>query len=119
MGVWSVLSADYNYDRFIIPKGGSGSILDHNILARIWIVNVAGLTARLKYYGIWTLTNGACILSGLSYNGVTPIAAGSEGTDLASRTRWDRCRNIDPIKIECANNWKELLDHWNMNTSEC
>jgi lysophospholipid acyltransferase len=62
------------------------------------------------------LRQGACVLSGLAYNGLAPAAKGA-ASDEASRSRWDRCRNIDPVKIEFANNWKELLDAWNMNTS--
>lgn len=70
---------------------------------------------------------GACVLSGLSYNGLAPIPPASQASgqqalsaknDIATRSKWDRCRNIDPLNIEFANNWKELLDAWNMNTSE-
>jgi MBOAT, membrane-bound O-acyltransferase family len=47
-------------------------------------------------------------MSGLGYNGLGPDG----------KKRWNRCRNIDILNIEFANNWKELLDAWNMNTSE-
>jgi len=72
-----------------------------------WFAHFPGLCARFKYRGIWSLTNGACLLSGLAYNGVTPI----------DKELWDRCRNIDIIHIEFANSWKELLISWNMDTN--
>ena len=46
-------------------------------------------------------------MSGLGYNGISP----------GGQTLWNRCRNIDILQIEFANNWKELLDAWNMNTN--
>lgn len=105
MAVYSVFAPAYSYEKLIGLHGG----LDHLAwYQKLGWIQVAGFMARTKYYGIWSLTDGACILSGLGYNGVD-VRTG--------RTRWNRCRNIDIPKIEFANNWKELLDHWNMNTN--
>ncbi len=105
MAIYSVLAPPYSYEKLIGLHGGLGHLSWYQKL--LWI-QVAGFMARTKYYGIWSLTDGACILSGLGYNGVDP---------KSGKTRWDRCRNIDIPKIEFANNWKELLDAWNMNTN--
>ncbi|PWN54093.1 MBOAT-domain-containing protein [Violaceomyces palustris] len=105
MTIYATVAGGYGYERLI---GAQGGVQGWSLMRRIVYINVAGFMARTKYYGIWSLTNGACILSGLGYNGLDP---------LTGRTRWDRCRNIDIPKIEFANNWKELLDHWNMNTN--
>ncbi|CAI4211430.1 unnamed protein product [Parascedosporium putredinis] len=69
---------------------------------------MVGLTARLKYYGVWTLTEGACILTGLGYNGVDPSTG---------RVSWDRLSNIDPWGVELAQNARGYLASWNINTS--
>lgn len=103
MAVYSLYASGYSYERLI-----DGGLRGYTWYQTILFVQVAGLMARTKYYGVWSVTNAACILSGLGYNGTDP---------RTGRTRWNRCRNIDIPKIEFANNWKELLDHWNMNTN--
>lgn len=105
MGIYSVFAPAYSYEKLIGLDGGLSHLAWYQKL--LWI-QVAGFMARTKYYGIWSLTDGACILSGLGYNGIDP---------KSGETKWNRCRNIDIPKIEFANNWKELLDHWNMNTN--
>lgn len=105
MGVYSVFAPPFSYEKLIGLHGGLSHLAWYQKL--LWI-QVAGFMARTKYYGIWSLTDGACILSGLGYNGVNP---------RSGKTMWNRCRNVDIPKIEFANNWKELLDAWNMNTN--
>ena len=105
MAVYSVFAPAYSYEKLIGLHGGLGHLAWYQKL--VWI-QAAGFMARTKYYGIWSLTDGACILSGLGFNGVDP---------KTGKNKWNRCRNIDIPKIEFANNWKELLDHWNMNTN--
>ena len=105
MAIYSVFAPAYSYEKLIGLHGGLSHLAWYQKL--VWI-QVAGFMARTKYYGIWSLTDGACILSGLGYNGIDP---------KTGKTQWNHCRNIDIPKIEFANNWKELLDHWNMNTN--
>ncbi|KAJ1033143.1 hypothetical protein NDA13_001141 [Ustilago tritici] len=105
MAIYSVFAPAYSYKKLIGLHSGLSHLAWYQKL--IWM-QIAGFMARTKYYGIWSLTDGACILSGLSYNGIDP---------KTGQTKWNRCRNIDIPKIEFANNWKELLDHWNMNTN--
>jgi lysophospholipid acyltransferase len=33
-------------------------------------IHIAGFAVRFKFYGVWELANGACVLSGLGYEGV-------------------------------------------------
>ncbi|WFD18778.1 hypothetical protein MCAP1_000989 [Malassezia caprae] len=75
---------------------------------RLVFLQIAGLVARFRFYGVWSLSNTGCILSGLAYN----------GTDAKTqRTTWTRCKNVYVTRIEFSHNWKELLDAWNANTS--
>lgn len=75
---------------------------------RILFLQVCGIVARFRYFGVWSLSNSACILSGLAYNGM----------DLATnKARWDRCKNVYVVRIETSHNWKEVLDAWNANTN--
>lgn len=82
--------------------------VQHGFLRRVWILHMFGLTARLKYYGVWSLTEGACILSGLGYKGVDPVTG---------KVSWDRLRNVNPWGVETAQNTRAYLGNWNINTN--
>jgi len=82
--------------------------MKHGFLKRVWILEMLGFTTRLKYYGVWSLTEGACILSGMGYNGID----GKTG-----KARWDRLNNVYPWGIETAQNSRAYLENWNKNTN--
>ncbi|PQE30780.1 MBOAT family protein [Rutstroemia sp. NJR-2017a WRK4] len=75
---------------------------------RVFILHMVGFTVRLKYYGVWALTEGACILSGLGYKGVDPVTG---------KIAWDRLCNVNPWGVESAQNTRAYLGNWNMNTN--
>jgi lysophospholipid acyltransferase len=75
---------------------------------RIFLLHMLGFTTRTKFYGAWTLTEGACILSGLGYNGVDRATG---------KVSWNRLQNVDPWAIETAQNTRAYLGGWNMNTN--
>ena len=77
-------------------------------LRRVWILHMFGFTARTKYYGVWHLTEGACILSGMGFKGVDP---------KTGKVSWNRLQNVNPIGIETAQNSRAYLENWNMNTN--
>jgi len=80
----------------------------YSFLRRVWQLYMLGFTARTKYYAAWTLTEGSCILSGLGYNGFDP---------KTGKVYWNRLENINPWKLETAQNVKGYLENWNKNTS--
>ncbi|KAH8431261.1 lysophospholipid acyltransferase [Aspergillus melleus] len=82
--------------------------LEYNFIRRVWILHMLGFTARLKYYGVWSLTEGACILSGMGYNGFDP---------KTGKVFWNRLENIDPWALETAQNSHGYLGSWNKNTN--
>lgn len=116
LGIFAIYASDWDFSALIYPAH-EGGVSTKPFFWRAWYAVVASFMARTKYYGIWTLANAACILSGLSYNGLAPVTPGSRGSNVAPRTKWDRCQNVDVLGVELAQNWKELLDHWNMNTN--
>lgn len=87
----------------------SDRYMEYGFLHRVWILEMLGFTNRLKYYGVWTLTEGACILSGLGYKGVNP---------KTGRVDWNRLQNVKPMGIELAQNSRAYLENWNMNTNK-
>lgn len=70
---------------------------------------VLGLTYRLKYYAVWLISEGACIVVGLGYNGYDPVK---------DKMYWNRVQNIDPVKFELGQNVHDCLEAWNMNTNK-
>lgn len=82
--------------------------MKYNFLRRVWQLYMFGLTVRMKYYAVWSLSEGSCILSGIGYNGIDPET---------NRAKWDRLTNIKPWKIETAQNARAYLGFWNINTN--
>jgi len=93
----------YNTE-FMLSKG-YGQI---SFIRRIWLMYMLGLTTRMKYYGVWSLTEGSCILSGIGYKGVDP---------KTGRADWSRLENVRPMGVELAQNSHAYLGNWNINTN--
>ncbi|KAH9903701.1 MBOAT, membrane-bound O-acyltransferase family-domain-containing protein [Xylariomycetidae sp. FL2044] len=83
--------------------------MTYSFLRRVFIMHMVGFTTRMKYYGVWFMAEGACILAGLGYNGVDPTSG---------RVSWDRLQNISPWGVETAQNSRAYLGNWNMNTNK-
>ncbi|KAJ5441394.1 Membrane bound O-acyl transferase MBOAT [Penicillium cf. griseofulvum] len=86
----------------------SDAFLQYSFLRRIFNVHMLGFTARTKYYGVWSLTEGACILSGMGYNSFDP---------KTGKVFWNRLENVDPWAMETAQNSHAYLGNWNKNTN--
>ncbi|KAI5855608.1 MBOAT family protein [Durotheca rogersii] len=85
------------------PPAGAG------FLRRVFTMHMVGFTTRAKYYGVWFMAEGSCILAGLGYNGVDPVTG---------KVSWNRLQNISPWGVELAQNCRAYLGHWNMNTNK-
>ena len=59
----------------------------YGFLHKLWILHMVGFTARSKYYGVWTMTEGSCILAGLGYNGVDPVTVYLSHDETHDRTQ--------------------------------
>lgn len=97
------MSSWYNAERVL-----GDEYKQHGLIRRIFILHMLGFTSRLKYYGVWYLTEGACILSGMGYKGFNP---------KTGRVQWDGLQNVNPWGMETAQNTRAYLGNWNMNTN--
>jgi lysophospholipid acyltransferase len=86
----------------------SDAFLEYGIFQRVWLNYMTNVVARFKYYAVWSLSEGACILAGMGYNGFDPVTA---------KVSWNRLQNIDPWQVEFAQNPRGYLAGWNMNTN--
>ncbi|SMQ53226.1 unnamed protein product [Zymoseptoria tritici ST99CH_3D7] len=81
---------------------------DMSFFWRVYHLHMLSFVQRMKYYGVWTLTEGACILSGIGYKGIDP---------KTGKPNWDRLTNIKPLGVELAQNSHAYLGNWNINTN--
>jgi len=77
----------------------------YNKVIRMWIHPTL---FRMKYYFGWYMSEGACNLAGIGYNGL----------DKKNQPKWDRCRNVDVWKVELAPNMRSITTFWNLKTGD-
>lgn len=92
--------------KYVLDKDGFPT---RSFIFRIHYLFLLGFIHRFKYYAAWTISEGSCVLCGLGYNGYDP---------KTQKIRWDRVRNIDIWTVETAQNTREMLEAWNMNTNK-
>lgn len=85
----------------------SERFMEFSFLQRLLAVHLFALTLRVNQYGVWALTEGACILSGIGYNGIKPDT---------NEHCWDRMRNVNPWGVELAQNPYSYIGNWNLKT---
>ncbi|PTB66592.1 MBOAT-domain-containing protein [Trichoderma citrinoviride] len=103
IGLFVALSGRFSHTHVTDP-----SFVERSFLQRVWLIHMASQVTRFKFYGVWALTEGACILAGLGYNGVDPVTG---------KVSWNRLQNVDPWMVETAQNPRAYLAGWNMNTN--
>ncbi|KAK3676367.1 Lysophospholipid acyltransferase [Recurvomyces mirabilis] len=79
-----------------------------NLGWRIFYLHMMSFATRMKYYGVWNLTDGACTLAGIGYKGLDP---------KTGKPNWDRLINVKPAGVELAQNTHAYLGNWNLNTN--
>ncbi|KAF9540746.1 lysophospholipid acyltransferase [Mortierella hygrophila] len=76
---------------------------------RFGYIQLAAFAARFKYYAVWKMAEGACIMAGFGYNGQDP---------KTGESRWDATSNINVWAYETGESIKALADSWNMGTNK-
>ncbi|KAI8643671.1 MBOAT, membrane-bound O-acyltransferase family-domain-containing protein [Parasitella parasitica] len=93
------LAPTYNYFEALKPAWRSRSFW-----YKIYFIQMSAFLTRCKYYFIWSLSEGACILSGFGFNGV----------DDRQRPQWDKLSNVNVLDCEFAQSYKQLSENWNI-----
>ncbi|KAJ2084076.1 Lysophospholipid acyltransferase [Coemansia sp. RSA 988] len=68
---------------------------------------VTGVVVRAAYYTAWKMSEGACILTGLGF----------DGYDKLGNPRWLDIANIRVRDVELGSSIKQLIDSWNIGTN--
>ncbi|KAF8121318.1 MBOAT, membrane-bound O-acyltransferase family-domain-containing protein [Boletus edulis] len=102
LGFFAALTPSYNFTTTLTPWFAKQSLL-----YRIAVFQFYGFVERCKFYTVWTLAEGASILTGLGFSGFGP----------SGESHWEGAANIKILEIELPSNFKVLLDSWNINTN--
>ncbi|KAG9317107.1 MBOAT, membrane-bound O-acyltransferase family-domain-containing protein [Chiua virens] len=102
LGLFVVMNPSYNFSTVLTPW-----FAQQSLLYRIILLQFCGFFERSKYYAIWTMTEGASILTGLGFSGFGP----------SGESLWEGAANVNIREIEWPSNFKVLLDSWNINTN--
>lgn len=70
----------------------------------MFFIQVSAILTRFKYYCVWYLAEGACILSGFGFNGYD-----KDGNPL-----WNKLTNVNVMACEGAQSYKMLTENWNI-----
>jgi lysophospholipid acyltransferase len=123
LGLYVVFYGSYNFSVALQPSFAAKSLLTRcvhlivsctfRVLADLYTCSIAlfqfyGIFERCKYYAIWTLTEGAAVITGLGFTGYSATGA----------SKWDGAANINVANIELGENFKMILDNWNMKTNQ-
>ncbi|KAI8804263.1 MBOAT, membrane-bound O-acyltransferase family-domain-containing protein [Cladochytrium replicatum] len=69
---------------------------------------IAAFMARCKFYAAWKLSESACTLVGISYNGIK---------NNTSEVLWNRVENVNVYDVETAQSPRAFVNQWNKNAS--
>ncbi|KAI6004231.1 MBOAT, membrane-bound O-acyltransferase family-domain-containing protein [Pisolithus albus] len=106
LGAFVVLGPKYHFGIALTPWFLSQGLLKRRVTP-IAVFQFCGFIERCKYYAIWTLTEGASILTGHGFTGYSP----------SGESLWEGAANVRIQTIEFPPNFKVLLDSWNINTN--
>jgi hypothetical protein len=78
---------------------------NHNLFLRWMYLWIAVELSYCKYYFAWSVGEGACAAIGMSFNGYD---------EKTGKAKWDKTRMMDLITFKLSDNWKDMIDNWNI-----
>ncbi|OBZ88328.1 Lysophospholipid acyltransferase [Choanephora cucurbitarum] len=95
----ATLAPQYNYFNALQP-----AFANFSFPKKLFFIQLSAILTRCKYYCVWYLAEGACILSGFGFSGY----------DEQNKACWDRLKNVNFLSCELAQSYKQLSANWNM-----
>lgn len=102
LGTYVVVASKHNFTVALQPW-----FKEQPLWKRIVLFQLYSPSERVKYYAVWTLTEGASILTGFGFTGF----------NAKGKSTWTGAANVIPLEIEFPSNFKGILDSWNMKTN--
>jgi len=106
MGIHLYMSGAFPLSYTLTPE-----YLEWGFWHRAFYQYLAGLTARWKYYFVWSLSEAAVLISGFGFSGWT------KDPEKESKPKWTRAKNIDVLNVEFATSAAEIPKYWNIHVS--
>ncbi|KAJ2747493.1 Lysophospholipid acyltransferase [Coemansia sp. BCRC 34301] len=78
------------------------------VAAKVVYLCATGVVARAAYYTAWKMSEGACVLAGLGFDGFD---------ESSGSVRWMDISNVNIASVELGTSIKELIDGWNIGTN--
>ncbi|KAI9275662.1 MBOAT, membrane-bound O-acyltransferase family-domain-containing protein [Phascolomyces articulosus] len=96
---------------FVGPTYNYYRLLENDYLTlpfhkRLLYIYITGFVWRCKFYCVWGLAEGSCVLSQFGYNGIKD-----------GKHRWDRLTNADWIAVETSQSMQNTSTRWNRCTT--
>jgi len=90
-----------------------------NFGIRILLLQAIGPITRAKYYAVWSLTEGAHILSGWGFSQPSLASTMTSSTAVLHTppNTWTAAMNVHLPSVEIPSNSKLVLDAWNIRTN--
>ncbi|KAL7111619.1 hypothetical protein ACP275_05G100700 [Erythranthe tilingii] len=104
MGLYLYLVPHFPLSRFTEPV-----YQEYGFLKRLSYQYMSGLTARWKYYFIWSISEASTIISGLGFSGWS--------NSDPNKPLWDRAKNVDVLGLELATSAVQIPLVWNIQVS--
>ncbi|KAJ2779003.1 Lysophospholipid acyltransferase [Coemansia interrupta] len=102
MVVYVLYGNEYTFTYMVTP-----SFAQLGFLHKVAYMCLSGVVTRAAYYTAWKMSEGACALAGLGYDGI----------DEKGEIRWTDISNVHIMSVEFGSSIKELIDSWNVGTN--
>lgn len=104
MGLYLYLVPQFPLSRFTEP-----SYQEYGFWKKLSYQYMASITARWKYYFIWSISEASTIISGLGFSGWTD--------SNPPKPKWDRAKNVDILGLELTQSAVQIPLVWNIQVS--
>lgn len=93
-------------------------IRQHSWYYRLLYTYISLIGERFKYYFVWKVSEGGCIIGGFGYESYQLMEM-SQSKELADNAidSWDAASNVNIYNVEFAANFQTLTRNWNQKTS--
>jgi len=81
---------------------------DLSFVSRVLYMRCSMEFCLMKYFGVWLMSEGICILTGIGFNGYE-----KDGKPL-----WNGLTNIKPYEFDFATNHQQVIESFNINTND-
>ncbi|GIY05172.1 lysophospholipid acyltransferase 5 [Caerostris darwini] len=78
-----------------------------HLLKKLIILGLWGKIALFKYIACWLISEGSCIMTGMTYN----------GTDQDGNNQWDGCANVKLWDFNTTTTFEGIIKSFNINTN--